>query len=237
MHSTVRSSFPMAATKQEIAQRDMKLVAAARAGSSSAFEELQALYSHSLYKRIFSMTRNREDAEDALQETFLHAYVALNTFEGRSQFASWLTSIAINSALMTLRKRRRRAEISFDLPSETEVHSPTFDVCDTALNPEQICDQRQRCYCALRAVHKLHPRLRTALSMWMKQESSIREVARTLDLSEAAVKARLHRARKRLITTIGFTDPQRNSGKLSAANRRRPMSGLQYREQPCLACD
>jgi RNA polymerase sigma-70 factor, ECF subfamily len=72
-----------------VVDRDMELVSAARSGSSDAFEELQNLYSRRLYRRIFSMTKNREDAEDALQDTFLRAYVALKSFEGRSQFASW----------------------------------------------------------------------------------------------------------------------------------------------------
>jgi RNA polymerase sigma-70 factor (ECF subfamily) len=82
------------------------------------------------------MTRNHEDTEDALQDTFLHAYLALDSFEGRSQFASWLTRIAINSALMVLRKRRRRAEVSFEPPTESNEPGPAIDVPDTALNPE-----------------------------------------------------------------------------------------------------
>ena len=84
------------------ASRDLELVAAARAGSNAAFEELQSRHSRRLFRRINFITRNHEDAEDALQETFLHAYLALDSFEGRSQFASWLTRIAINSALMVL---------------------------------------------------------------------------------------------------------------------------------------
>jgi RNA polymerase sigma-70 factor, ECF subfamily len=203
-----------------VAQRDMELVVAARAGSSAAFEELQNIYSSRLYKRILAMTKNREDAEDALQDTFLRAYLALNSFEGRSQFASWLTRIAITSALMTLRKRRRRAETSFDLPFESRDQSATFDVCDTALNPEQIYEQRQSCYCAIRAVRKLHPKLHTVLSTWMKHESSMKEVAHLLDLSVPAVKARLYRARKRLITTSGLTERERHSTSLSGAKRR-----------------
>jgi RNA polymerase sigma-70 factor, ECF subfamily len=200
---------------EEAASRDMELVAAARAGSSGAFEELQNLYSRRLYNRIFSITRNREDAEDALQDTFLRAYVALNSFEGRSQFASWLTRIAINSALMTLRKRRAQAEVSFDLPSESEDHSQSLDIPDTALNPEEICYQRQRCFYALRAVHKLPPKVRTALSLLMEQECSVKEVASTLDIPLTAVKSRLYRARKRLIGTTGSTVAERNSGSLS----------------------
>jgi RNA polymerase sigma-70 factor, ECF subfamily len=222
---------------EDAATRDMELVVAARAGSSAAFGELQSLYSRRLYNRIFSMTRNREDAEDALQDTFLRAYIALDSFEGRSQFASWLTRIAINSALMTLRKGRRRAETSFNLPSDSEEHSQTFDVCDPALNPEQVYEQRQKCYGVLRAVHRLHPRLRTALSIWMKHEYSVIEVARTLHLSVAAVKTRLYRARKRLNSATGVTEPKRNSGSLSEASRRHPPRRFQNRERPCLRCD
>jgi RNA polymerase sigma-70 factor, ECF subfamily len=237
MYSAIRHSFSMTTNKDDAAQRDMALVAAARGGSGAAFEELQTIYSHRLYKRIFSVTRNHEDAEDALQDTFLRAYLALDSFEGRSQFVSWLTRIAINSALMTLRKRRTRSEVSFDLPSESDEHSQTLDVCDTALNPEQIYEQRQRCYCALRAVDKLHPKLRTALSIWMKQECSMKELAHALDLPLATVKARLHRARQRLHRDTGHTVTEWNSGLLSATKRRRPMRGLRNREQPCLSCD
>jgi RNA polymerase sigma-70 factor (ECF subfamily) len=234
MHASILAKSDGMNGNEDIASRDMELVVAAKAGSSAAFEEIQSLYSRRLYNRIFSMTRNREDAEDALQETFLHAYVALDSFEGRSQFASWLTRIAINSALMTLRKRRKRAELSFDLPCGPEEHSQTFDVCDTALNPEQICEQRQRCNCALRAIHKLHPRLRTALSIWLKQDGSMKEVARTLDVSVAAAKARLHRARQRLNWS---KEGEASSGSLSGAKRRDPIRRLQNREQPCLSCD
>ena len=217
MHPSVICGPYEISANGDAASRDLGLVTAAIAGSSAAFEELQSRYSRRLYKRIFSITRNREDAEDALQETFLRAYMALDSFEGRSQFASWLTRIAINSALMTLRKRRSRAEVSFDSPSESEEHPPLFDVRDTALNPEQIYDQRQRCYSTLRAVHRLHPKLRSALSVWMDQECSMKDVARTLDLSLAAVKARLHRARKRLNYTTRFTEPERKSGSLPAS--------------------
>jgi RNA polymerase sigma-70 factor, ECF subfamily len=232
MYSEIRYSYSVNAIKDDVAERDMALVAAARGGSSAAFEELQRLYSHRLYKRILSMTRNREDAEDALQDTFLRAYVALNSFEGRSQFVSWLTRIAITSALMTLRKRRTRSEVSFDIPSESDEPSQTFDVRDTALNPEQIYEQRQRCYRALQAVHKLHPKLRTALSIWMKQECSMKELAHTLDLPLATVKARLHRARKRLYRDTSPTGTEWISSPLSGAKRRHLIRGLKTREQP-----
>jgi RNA polymerase sigma-70 factor (ECF subfamily) len=212
--------LPAASSKEQAAQRDMELVAAARAGSGAAFEELQKLYSRRLYQRIFSMTRNREDTEDALQETFLHAFKALATFEGRSQFASWLTRIAINSALMTLRKRRIRAEVFFGLPVEGDEHSYTFDVCDTACTPEQAYEQSEQYRYALREVSRLHPRLRTPLSIWMKEECSVKEVARTLDLPLTTVKARLQRARKRLNCNTACAKQVCHSGSQTLTNRR-----------------
>jgi RNA polymerase sigma-70 factor, ECF subfamily len=186
------------ADKELAAQHELELVTAARAGSSTAFEKLQRIYSRRLYQRIFSMTRNREDAEDALQDTFLRAWMALSSFEGRSQFGSWLTKIAINSALMTLRKRRIRSEIFFGTPAEGDEHAYAFDVCDTASTPEQVYEQREKYNYAMTAMKRLHPRLRVPLTLWMKQDCSTKEVARTLDLPITTVKARLQRARKRL---------------------------------------
>ena len=196
------SSFP----QDDDARRDQELVTAARAGSNTAFEQLQSIYSRRLYRKILSITRNREDAEDALQDTFLRAYVGLNSFQGRSRLSSWLTRIAINSALMTLRKRRCRAEISAELPVDTENESPKFNVRDNAMNPEEICDQQERCARMLRAIHRLDPQLRTALGVWMSQRSSMKEIAQMMGVSMAAVKARLHRARKRLRGSPAFKD-------------------------------
>lgn len=208
-------AFHGTSAKQDTAGRDLELVAAARAGSTAAFEELQNRYSRRLYRRIQSITRNHEDAEDALQETFLHAYLALNSFEGRSQFSSWLTRIAINSALMVLRRRHRRAEVSFEAPSELPEDTQTIDFRDRALNPEQLYDVRQRTHCALRAISKLSISLRSPMATWIDQECSAKEVARTLDLSLAAVKARLHRARKQLTCSTAFKECVPNSGLIS----------------------
>ena len=156
-----RTSFPGGKDHENVASRDLELVAAARAGSNSAFEELRSRYSRRLYNRIQSITRNHEDTEDALQETFLHAYLALGSFEGRSQFATWLTRIAINSALMVLRRRSSRLEVSFEPPSESGEPAQAIDVPETALNPEQLYDLRQRSDYVMRAIGKLDINLRT----------------------------------------------------------------------------
>lgn len=221
---------------EDAASRDSELVAAARAGSNAAFEELQSRHSRRLYRRIQSITRNHEDAEDALQETFLRAYLALDSFEGRSQFASWLTRIAINSALMVLRRRRTQAEVSFE-PSSGSGKSALADVRDTALNPEQLYELRQRSDCALRAIGELNISLCAPMTTWIEQEGSMKEVARTLDLSLAAVKARLCRARKQLRCPTAFKERVPNADLMSGSKRRYVIPGFQNRELPCPSCD
>jgi RNA polymerase sigma-70 factor (ECF subfamily) len=221
----------------DAASRDLELVAAARVGSTAAFEELQSRYSRRLYRRIQSITRNHEDTEDALQETFLRAYVALGSFEERSQFASWLTRIAINSALMVLRKRRSRAEISFEPQSESGELALAFDVRETALDPEQLYELRQRSECALRAIGKLNVTLRVPMTTWIEQECSMKEVARTHDLSLASVKSRLHRARKQLTCSMASKARVADAGSASGLKRQYVIPDFQNRELPCMSFD
>jgi RNA polymerase sigma-70 factor (ECF subfamily) len=180
------------------ALRSKQLVGAARAGSTAAFTELMEIYAQRVFRKLLIITRNREDAEDALQDTFLRAYRGLHSFEERSSFYTWITTIAINSALMILRKRRNRSEISFDRLNEAEDDSPAFEVTDTRPTPEHICLHRQRYACAVRSISKLQPRLRQVIEMQMKEKCSVREIAQALQISEAAVKSRLRRARMRL---------------------------------------
>src|SRR5580698_4410370 len=136
-------TMDVASLPQNPAQSEY-LVSAAQAGSSAAFGELRNIYSRRVYRKLLTITKNREDAEDALQDAFMRAYLALHTFEGRSSFYSWLTRIAINSALIILRKRRARPEISFDNPSETQDETSGFEFRDAGPSPEHICLHRQR---------------------------------------------------------------------------------------------
>lgn len=208
-------------------RRDEELLAAARAGSNAGFEELQKLYSSRLYNRILSITRNREDAEDALQDTFVRAFLALGSFQGRSHLSTWLTTIAINSALMVIRRRRRaHAEVSLTLPLEADLLG--FDVRDSARTPEEICDLNQRFERMFSAIDRLDPITRNVIGIQITQECSLKEIAHTLDVSVAAVKARLHRARRKLAKHLDYRGPKRNSQKQSTT---------QNRAVTCLTCD
>ena len=178
-----------------------KIVSAPHADGQVALEELHAIYSRRLYRRIVAITKNPDDAEDVLQETFLRAYLARETFEGRASIYSWLTRIAINSALMVLRKRRVRSEFLFDPHPDDRGESISFEFRDSAPNPEELCVLHQHQLKALHALRGLRPHLREPIRMQVTHGWSIREISRTLDISEAAVKSRLHRARQRLSTT------------------------------------
>jgi RNA polymerase sigma-70 factor (ECF subfamily) len=164
-----------------------------------AFDELEKEYSSRLFKTILRITKNWEDAEDALQDTFLRAYLALHGFGGRSSVYSWLTRIAINSALMVLRRRRSRPEVLLIGSFEGGDSGSPLELKDSSSNPEQLCDLRQREDHVLRAIRNLESSLRVPIEAQMARGYSVKEVADTLNISVAAAKARLYRARVRLL--------------------------------------
>jgi RNA polymerase sigma-70 factor, ECF subfamily len=182
-------------------RRDEQHVLAAQCGSSEAFDELQRTYSRRLYRTVYAITKI---VEDALQDAFLQAYSSLCQFEGRATIYSWLTRIAINSALTTLRKRRRRSEVFFDPDEKPGEDSAHFDLKNAAPNPEEICDQRQQRIRLFDAIQNLEPSLRTPPLMDLIEESSIKQIARALGTSVPAVKSRLYRARLRLSVASSF---------------------------------
>jgi RNA polymerase sigma-70 factor, ECF subfamily len=199
MRSRERSSAISPRGNRDTSADEEELLRAAKSGSHTAFAELQKMYARSLYKRILSITKNSEDAEDALQEALIRAFRGLPSFEGRSKLSSWLMRIAINSALMTIRKRRSRLEISLDEPLGFGEDISSFDVPDNAMDPEQICDQKQRCERIRRAVHRLDPNSRKAIYLRISKDECTKAMTHEREISKASAKSRLHRARKRLI--------------------------------------
>jgi len=194
-----RDVLSKSADEMDAARREDPLVRAVQAEVPEAFAQLYAIYSPRLYRTITAITKNPEDAQDALQETFLRAHLRVHAFEGRSSIYSWLSRIAINCALMILRKRRSRPEVLFDPhPDHRCCETISFDVKDSAPNPEEAYDLRQRQARTLRAIRRLDPKLQAALRFQMKHEWSIKELSQALNTSEAAAKSRLYRARQQL---------------------------------------
>jgi RNA polymerase sigma factor (sigma-70 family) len=173
---------------------EAQLVAAAKRGNQEAFGELYACHSQKILRATLRITKNREDAEDAAQDCFLNAMIHLESFDGRSSFATWLTRIAINSALMKLRKIRTCPEVSRDEPAAAEDFAP-FEPVDSQPNPEEQFAQGQRERMVNRAVRKLRPALRQVVEFRRLREFSMKETARTLRITIPAAKSRLYHAR------------------------------------------
>lgn len=171
------------------------LVAAAKRGQSTAFDALCQPYTRKLQQTTFRITRNREDAEDAVQDALLNAFVHLTNFDGRSGFATWLTRIAINSALMILRKRRSSLETAMSPGYDFGADGLSFQIADHAPNPEKRYAQFEKEKILHMAVRSLRPRLRRTVEFQQLQERSMRETAGAMCISVAAVKGRLFHAK------------------------------------------
>jgi RNA polymerase sigma-70 factor, ECF subfamily len=180
---------------------DSLLVLAAQSGDRRAFGELCERYSNRILPRIYRITRNWEDAEDVLQESFLRAFVHLKSFEGRSSFSSWFTRIAVNSALLLLRKRRR-VEISIDSGYGDSESAQCWEPRDYSENPESRYARCEREELLRTTICRLPSCFRTVAELHHSDEYSTQEIACALGISVAAAKTRLHRARMRMRASL-----------------------------------
>ena len=177
---------------------DEALVAAAKMGEEGAFERLVTRYWPRMFALAVRYIRLREDAEDVVQQTFQKTFVYLKNFEGKSSFATLLTRIAINEALMWLRKARGLREVSLDDLGGNDETATRFDVPDARPDPEATYLQLEETRILSIAITQLTPRLRTVLELKELRELSARETAQRTGLSVAAVKARVFHGRKKL---------------------------------------
>ncbi|MGA2511079.1 MAG: sigma-70 family RNA polymerase sigma factor [Candidatus Acidiferrales bacterium] len=173
------------------------LVAAAQRGDISAFETLVGRYERKIFRLTQNITQNREDAEDAMQEAFLKAYEHLGDFEGNSRFYTWLVRIAVNQALMKLRKRRPNV-VSLDEELDTGEDMLPREVEDWGPSPEQRYQQTELSGILNKVIGQLDPSFRIVFQLRDIEELSTEETAQALGLSVPAVKSRLLRARLKL---------------------------------------
>ena len=174
---------------------EQELVASAKSGEREAFGELCDYHADKMFRVTYRITRNREDAEDAVQDAFLSAFVHLRDFDGRSKFATWLTRIAINAALGKLRKKHGMRELPMDEPGTGDEFRSRFEVPDRAPNPEETFHRNERKGIVMAALERLRPRARKVVEFNQLQERSTHETAQMLGISAAAVKARMFHAR------------------------------------------
>ena len=181
---------------------DAELVAAAKDGNGVAFETIVKRHRQRIFGLALRYTRCREDAEDIVQQTFQGAFIHLLGFEGRSSFSTWLTSIAINDALIFLRKRRALRELPLDDSSSDEGTTPALQIADASPDPEASYLHAERAQILSAAVRALSPGMQRAIELQELGELKTRETAQHMGLSVSAVKARLFRARRSLAKSL-----------------------------------
>src|ERR1700722_11209658 len=191
---------------------ELTLVHAAKSGDVSAFEELVRRYDRNVFRIAQHITQNREDAEDVVQDAFLKAYSNLAQFQGQSKFYTWLVRIAVNEALMKLRRRRPERTVSLDEEIKTEDDSLPREIADCIPNPEQQYNQAELREILSKTIQGLPPGFRTVFVLRDVEGLSTEETAAALELSVPAVKSRLLRARLQLRERLGRYFQKRESG-------------------------
>jgi RNA polymerase sigma-70 factor, ECF subfamily len=177
---------------------EMTLVAAAKNGNRQAFEVLVARHERTIFFAARRITRTREDAEDVVQQSLQKAFVHLNSFVGRSSFSTWLTRIAVNEALMLLRRSRWLREVSIDDSNANEETATALEIPDSSPDPEASYSRREWARILSSAMNELPPGTRKAIQLRELDERSTEETARVMGLSVPAVKARVFHGRRKV---------------------------------------
>jgi RNA polymerase sigma-70 factor, ECF subfamily len=186
----------------ETEMSDEMLVSMAKSGDANAFVELSKRHAGKVFQAAYRITRNRQDAEDALQDSFLKAFVHVKDFQERSSFSTWLTRIAINSALMMLRKKRNGFEISIDSADRHAGNFEAWELRSPIEDPESRYVRRERERALREAIVRLPQVFRDVVELRQAREYSAREIAQALSISVPAVKSRLSRAKSALRTSL-----------------------------------
>lgn len=200
----------------DYAGTEEELVAAAKHGDEGAFATLVKRHEKRILALALRYTRVREDAEDVVQQTFHKALVYGEKFEGKSSFATWLTRIAINEALMLLRKRRALREEFINAANTDDPAAQGFDMPDGRPNPEVAYLQRESTRILSEAIAQLRPSLRAVIELQELGELTSRETAGRMGLSVSAVKARIFHGRRKLREALRheMRSPRRSGTKI-----------------------
>jgi RNA polymerase sigma-70 factor (ECF subfamily) len=203
------------------------LVVAAKNGDEQAFETLFKRYQRKTFAVVLRYTRVVEDAEDIVQQSFYKAFLHLCQFEGESSFSTWLTRIAINEALMFLRRIGAVREVSLDDDRDPQASAAGLGIPDSSADPETRCSQREEVRILSKAVRNLRPRLRTTIALRELRELSTSETARRMGLSVGAVKARIFRGKRELRRELAsYLKPARKPRTGTARHISRPLADV-----------
>ena len=184
--------------KQREREEDDALVARARDGDSSAFDQLVLKHSPKLYGLVYHMTSNHEDTNDLLQDVWAKAYRSLSGFRGRSSFPTWMHSIAVNMTINHLKKRGRKFQLSLD-DVDSQIHNDKeFIELTAGSTPVRETDLKELQVRLNEAMQKLTPDHRAVVTMFDVQGMPHAEIARILGISEGTVRSRLFYAHRQL---------------------------------------
>lgn len=176
---------------------DREIVSRVLNGDSMSFELIMRRYNRRLYRIARSVLRNDADAEDAVQDAYIHAYRNLSRFEGKGALSAWLSKITVNEALGRLRgAEATAATISFDDPEVQEEANFMADRISNFPTPEQSAARGEVRHLLESAVDALPDAYRVVFMLYGVEGMSVAETAVCLDLEAATVKTRYHRARK-----------------------------------------
>jgi len=195
---------------------EAQLVAQAKAGHAMAWGKLFERHEKKIYATASRIMRNHEDAEDVVQLSFQRAFMHLNSFHGDSKFSTWLTRIAINEALMMIRRRRLNTVPLGDSSRNETDPVELIDMKDSRPSPEQCYAELEQRTSLMSSVLRLRPTLRAVVLLRELRDLSTEETAKVLGISTAAAKTRLFHARAKLRKTLQKADrvQKNNSEKL-----------------------
>jgi RNA polymerase sigma factor (sigma-70 family) len=195
------------------------LVPAAKSGDSQAFIELSTPYRSRLVGQVNRITKNWADTEDVVQDALLNAFIHLDNFDGRSSFSTWLTRIAINCALMRLRKKSLTSTALNCGPRTDEEPWQSWEPVDSRGTPEELFIKHEQEKLLHEAILRLSPRLREVIQLQQSGGSSLKEIAHRLGTSVGAAKSRLSRARRALRSSMLERDLSLNTGRKSIGRK------------------
>jgi RNA polymerase sigma factor (sigma-70 family) len=182
--------------------KEWATVQQAIAGNPQAQEDLFGPHTDRLYRTAFRLLRNKEDAEDALQDGLCKAYISLSSFQGRSSFSTWLTRIVINSALMARRRKSAHPEASLDEFLNSQPERSPQAIVDAQPDPEKLCAATEISSLVEEHVRQLPPALQTAFRLRSSEGLSAAESSQALGISTSAFKSRICRARHKLARSL-----------------------------------
>jgi len=178
-------------------QEDNQLIADALKGSQKAFADLEGRYRNAIFHIVFKIVRDKETANDLVQETFMKAFTSLASYRSEFRFSTWLYKIAANSSIDFLRKKRINA-LSLDQQIETSNGKVEIEVPDYSYHPENELVRKQQRFSIDEAIDSLPGKYREVIVYRHKDDKSYEEIADLLHIPVGTVKARIFRARELL---------------------------------------